>query len=310
MWTSSLGSGTSGGILAPQLMIGGGLGVALAHFFPALVPGAWPLICMAAVLAGSIGVPLTAAVLAMELTHNSGLLLPLLLACMSAYGLNVLLQKRSILTERLAKRGYHLVREYSVDPMETTTVREVMHTSLFALPEDATNKDAAVWYSSMRARGSKAWSHWQRLFPLVNKEGKLVGVLSRSQMIEAAEQRDATGLLLTEAVKTPVCVAPYDTLRVTVTKMGQNNVTALPVVRTSDGKLMGLIQIADLLLARTKAGLRESQRERVMRPRWPFARATEAEAVAGIAELDGDLAPGGDDLIPNRNFRETEIESN
>ena len=78
MWTSSLGSGTSGGILAPQLMIGGGLGVALAHFFPVLVPGAWPLICMAAVLAGSIGVPLTAAVLAVELTHNSGLLLPLL----------------------------------------------------------------------------------------------------------------------------------------------------------------------------------------------------------------------------------------
>ena len=310
MWTSSLGSGTSGGILAPQLMIGGGLGVALAHFFPVLVPGAWPLICMAAVLAGSIGVPLTAAVLAVELTHNSGLLLPLLLACMTAYGLNVLLQKRSILTERLAKRGYHLVREYSVDPMETTTVREVMHTSLFALPEDATHKDAAVWYGSMQLRGSKGWSHWQRLFPLVNEGGKLAGVLTRSKMIEAAQQSDAAGLLLDDAVKTPVCVAPYDTLREAVTKMGRSNVTALPVVRTSDGKLMGLIQIADLLLARTKAGLRESERERVMRPRWPFARVKEAEAVAGIAELDSEPAVGDDDLIPNRDFRETEIESN
>jgi CIC family chloride channel protein len=306
MWTSSLGSGTSGGILAPQLMIGGGLGVALAHFFPVLVPGAWPLICMAAVLAGSIGVPLTAAVLAVELTHNSGLLLPLLLACMTAYGLNVLMQKRSILTERLAKRGYHLVREYSVDPMETTTVREVMHTSLFALPEDATHKDAAAWYSSLQARGNKGWSHWQRLFPLVDEGGKLAGVLTRSKMIEAAQQSNATGLLLDEAVKAPVCVAPYDTLRDAVTKMGRSNVTALPVVRTSDGKLMGLIQIADLLLARTKAGLRETERERVMRPRWPFARAREAEAVVGMAELDGEVVVGGDDLVANRDFRETE----
>ena len=271
MWTSSLGSGTSGGILAPQLMIGGGLGVALAHFFPVLVPGAWPLICMAAVLAGSIGVPLTAAALAVELTHNSGLLLPLLLACISAYGLTVLLQKRSILTERLAKRGYHLVREYSVDPMETTTVREVMHTSLFALPEEATHKDALDWYDSMQSRGSKAWSHWQRLFPLVNHDGKLVGVLTRSQMIEVAQSKTSNPLV-DFAEMAPVSVTPYDTLRDVVTKMGQRSLTALPVIRSSDGKLMGLIQIADLLHARTKAGLRETERERVMRPRWPFAR--------------------------------------
>jgi chloride channel protein, CIC family len=310
MWTSSLGSGTSGGILAPQLMIGGGLGVALAHFFPALVPGAWPLICMAAVLAGSIGVPLTASVLAVELTHNSGLLLPLLLASMSAYGLNVLLQKRSILTERLAKRGYHLVREYGVDPMEATTVREVMHTSLFALPESATHKDAAAWYGSMQGRGNKTHSHWQRLFPLVSEEGKLVGVLTRSKMIEAAKDGDATGLLADDAVRRPVSVAPYDTLREAVTKMGRDNLTALPVVRSSDGRLMGLIQIADLLLARTKAGLRESERERVMRPRWPFARGQTAEAAAEIAVLDGNVAAGSEDLIADRDFRETKIGSN
>ena len=310
IWTSSLGSGTSGGILAPQLMIGGGLGVALAHFFPVLAPGAWPLICMAAVLAGSIGVPLTASVLAVELTHNSGLLLPLLLASMAAYGLNVLLQKRSILTERLAKRGYHLVREYGVDPMETTTVREVMHTSLFALPESATHKDAATWYRSMQARGSKAWSHWQRLFPLVSAQGKLTGVLTRSKMIETAQDSEEGRLLVNDAVRTPVCVAPYDTLREAVTKMGQSNLTALPVVRNSDGKLMGLIQIADLLQARTKAGLRESERERVMSPRWPFARTQEAGAITEIAVLDGDVVTGSENLIPDRDFRETEIESN
>ena len=184
-----------------------------------------------------------------------------------------------------------------------------MHTSLFALPENATHKDAAAWYGSMQARGSKGWSHWQRLFPLVSEEGRLVGVLTRSKMIEAAQDSDAAGLLLAEAVKAPISVAPYDTLREAVTRMGRSNLTALPVVRTSDGRLMGLIQIADLLLARNKAGLRESERERVMRPRWPFTREQEAEAVAGVAALDGDVVAEGDELIPSRDFRETEIDS-
>jgi CBS domain-containing protein len=235
--------------------------------------------------------------------------LPLLLASMSAYGLNVLLQKRSILTERLAKRGYHLVREYSVDPMETTTVREVMHTSLFALPDDATHKDATSWYNSMQARGSKAWSHWQRLFPLVDAEGKLVGALTRSKMIETAQDSDPTASLLADAERSPICVAPYDTLRIAVSLMAKSNLTALPVVRHSDGKLMGLLQIADLLLARTKAGLRESERERVMRLRWPFTHTQAAQAAVEIAALDGDVGPANDDLMQNRDLRETKIES-
>ena len=145
IWMESLGSGTSGGILAPQLMIGGGVGAALAHFLPGVQPGGWPLICMAAVLAGSIGVPLTAVVLAVELTHNSTLLLPLLLASVTSYGITVLMQKRSILTERLSRRGYHLSREYGVDPLETVMVAQAMHTSVFALPETATRRDAADW---------------------------------------------------------------------------------------------------------------------------------------------------------------------
>ncbi|HEY5315988.1 MAG TPA: chloride channel protein, partial [Pirellulales bacterium] len=124
IWMESLGSGTSGGILAPQLMIGGGVGVALAHVLPVMQPGGWALVCMAAVLSGSIGAPLTAAVLAVELTHNSTLMLPLLLACVTAYGMTVLMQKRSILTGRIAKRGFHLSREYGVDPLETVLVAQ------------------------------------------------------------------------------------------------------------------------------------------------------------------------------------------
>ncbi len=128
IWSFSLGSGTSGGILAPLLMIGGALGALVAPAMPGLETGAWPLIGMAAILAGAIGCPLTAAVLAMELTHNYGLMLPLLAASVSAHAFSVLVQRRSILTERLGRRGYHLSREYSVDPLEAMTVAQVMRT--------------------------------------------------------------------------------------------------------------------------------------------------------------------------------------
>jgi CBS domain-containing protein len=126
IWSFSLGSGTSGGVLAPLLMIGGAVGALLSPGLPALQVGAWPLITMAAVLSGAIGCPLASAVIAMELTHNYGLMLPLLASSFAAYGFSVLVQRRSILTERLSRRGYHLSREYSVDPLEAMTVAQVM----------------------------------------------------------------------------------------------------------------------------------------------------------------------------------------
>jgi CIC family chloride channel protein len=135
IWSFSLGSGTSGGILAPLLMIGGALGALLTPGPPALGTGGWALVGMAGVLSGAIGCPLTATVLAMELTHNYSLILPLLAASFAAHGLTVLLQRRSIVTERLSRRGHHLSREYSVDPLEAMTVSQVMLMSAGELAE-------------------------------------------------------------------------------------------------------------------------------------------------------------------------------
>jgi CIC family chloride channel protein len=135
IWSFSLGSGTSGGILAPLLMIGGALGALLTPGLPALGTGGWALVGMAGVLSGAIGCPLTATVLAMELTHNYSLILPLLAASFAAHGLTVLLQRRSIVTERLSRRGHHLSREYSVDPLEAMTVSQVMLMSAGELAE-------------------------------------------------------------------------------------------------------------------------------------------------------------------------------
>jgi CIC family chloride channel protein len=294
IWTESLGSGTSGGILAPQLMIGGGVGVALAHFLPVIQPGAWPLVCMAAVLAGSIGAPLTAAVMAVELTHNSGLLLPLLLACVTAYGMSVLLQKRSILTERLAKRGYHLSREYGVDPLETVLVAQAMHTSVFALPATATRRDAAEWLRKMEERGAEAWGHWQRLFPLLDADGRLISILTRTQMMASARQTDLDAPLAADGNAAPKTVAPNDTLRAVANSMAASKLTHYPVI-DDGGKFAGIVTIEDLLAGRSRERLRENDRSRVLRMRWPFS-AAEAPAAAeterksttaNVAALDG-----------------------
>src|SRR5204863_3392188 len=134
IWAVSLGSGTSGGVLAPLLMMGGALGGVEAMFFPYEGAGFWPLISMGAILGGTMRAPFTGVVFALELTHDVNILLPLLVAVTLAHGFTVLVLGRSILTEKVARRGYHLSREYSVDPLEILFVREVMRPNIAALP--------------------------------------------------------------------------------------------------------------------------------------------------------------------------------
>ena len=128
MWAFSLGSGTSGGVLAPLLMIGGALGEILAVFShaPVETQALWGLLGMGAMLSGALGVPLTAIVFSLELTHCLPALLPLMLTCIAAHAVTSLIMPRSILTEKLSRRGYHLTREYGVDPLEMVSVMEVM----------------------------------------------------------------------------------------------------------------------------------------------------------------------------------------
>ena len=128
MWASSLGSGTSGGVLAPLLMIGGAVGALAAHLghAPVEMQAFWALMGMAAMLAGSLGVPMTAILFSLEVTHCLPALLPLTLGCVAAYLVTALLMPRSILTEKLSRRGYHLTREYGIDPLEIVIVRDLM----------------------------------------------------------------------------------------------------------------------------------------------------------------------------------------
>jgi hypothetical protein len=128
MWAFSLSSGTSGGVLAPLLMIGAAIGEAVAQLahMPGETQALWALMGMGAMLSGALGVPLTAILFSVELTHALPALLPLTLACTASYMVTSLAMPRSILTEKLSRRGYHLSREYGVDPLEMITVAEVM----------------------------------------------------------------------------------------------------------------------------------------------------------------------------------------
>ncbi len=131
IWAVSLGSGTSGGVLAPLLMMGGALGgleaVVFGHFgLAGFGAGFWPLVSLGAILGGTMRSPLTGILFAIELTHDFNMLLPLLVACFAAHAFTVLVLRRSILTEKVSRRGYHLSREYAVDPLETLLVHDVM----------------------------------------------------------------------------------------------------------------------------------------------------------------------------------------
>jgi chloride channel protein, CIC family len=139
IWAVSLGSGTSGGVLAPLLMMGGALGGLEAGFFGHIGlgnfgAGFWPLVSLGAILGGTMRSPLTGILFAIELTHDFNMLLPLLVACFAAHAFTVLVLRRSILTEKVSRRGYHLSREYSVDPLETLLVQDVMRAATTGQP--------------------------------------------------------------------------------------------------------------------------------------------------------------------------------
>jgi H+/Cl- antiporter ClcA len=149
IWATALGSGTSGGVLAPLLMMGAALGGLETHLLPAVFTpmggGFWPLVSLGAILGGTMRSPLTGMLFAVELTHDTNVLLPLLVASFAAHAFTVLTLRRSILTEKVARRGFHLSREYSVDPLELLRVRDVMrHDAQETYPVLATHPEETL----------------------------------------------------------------------------------------------------------------------------------------------------------------------
>ncbi|OBH60755.1 chloride channel protein [Mycobacterium colombiense] len=134
IWSLSLGSGTSGGVLAPVFMIGGALGALVGQGLPQVFPGFWAILGLAAVVGGVMRSPLTGIVFTLELTHAWPALLPLIVASTTAYAASVMMLDRSVLTEKIARRGLHLTRDYTTDPLEAFFVADVMHPEPAEIP--------------------------------------------------------------------------------------------------------------------------------------------------------------------------------
>jgi len=264
IWAVSLGSGTSGGVLAPLLMMGGALGGLMSGFLPNEGLGFWPLVAMGAILGGTMRSPFTGVVFAVELTHDINVILPLLLASVIAHGFTVLTLRRSILTEKVARRGYHLSREYAVDPLEILFVREVMRSDVVALPADASVSELAEALHDDRS------PRRQRLYPVVDRNRKLVGVVPRHQLRELLQRPD--GSRLADVVNSnPQVAVPDEPLRVTVFRMAETGFTRFPVVeKDGSGKLVGMVSLDDLLKARAQTLDAERRRERVLPLRLKF----------------------------------------
>jgi hypothetical protein len=186
MWAFSLGSGTSGGVLAPLLMVGGAVGALAAHLAHATTEAQafWALIGMGSMLAGSLGVPLTAILFSLEVTHCLPALLPLTMACIASYLVTALLMPRSILTEKLSRRGYHLTREYGVDPLELVIVRELMTPA--AVPGTKAALPAFYTYADGTARGAAEIMATEGLatLPVVDRKSQQIcGTISLSDLL-------------------------------------------------------------------------------------------------------------------------------
>jgi H+/Cl- antiporter ClcA/predicted transcriptional regulator len=263
IWAVSLGSGTSGGVLAPLLMMGGALGALAGLALPNEGAGFWPLVAMAATLGGTMRSPLTGVVFAVELTHDVNMFLPLLVAAIIADGFTVLVMRRSILTEKVSRRGFHLSREYSVDPLEILFVREAMHSQVVSIPADTPLADlVAPLQDDDRLRR-------QALYPVLAEDRSLVGVVTGDSLLKVASDASLDGKRASDlAQPNPIVAYPDEPLRAVVYRMADKGVTRVPVVERGNPRtIVGMISLRDLLMARSRNLEDERRRERVIKLR-------------------------------------------
>lgn len=259
IWATALGSGTSGGVLAPLLMIGCGVGALEAPFLPDEGAGFWAMISMGAVLGGTMRSPFTAIVFVLELTHDINSLLPLLLAVMVAHALTVLTLRRSILTEKLSRRGLHLGREYAPDPLENVLVHTAMRHHVQTLPDSMTLAD-------LRAAIAAQTAPPHGLYPIVGPDGVLRGAITGRHLaaLAAGDAGDAMQLQLADIQSADLVLAlPDENMRAVADRMARTGRTQIPVVDSRESMHpIGMVTLREVLAARQHQLLEETVRER------------------------------------------------
>ena len=253
VWLVALGSGTSGGILAPLLILGGCSGFLVGQYLPG-DPGFWAMIGMAGVMSGVMRAPMTGALFAAELTNHLSALPDTIAAGAAAYAVSVLIMKRSILTEKIARRGRHISREYTVDALEFLQAGQLMTRNPETLRGDMPLDEAARFFAEEA-------SH--RSYPVVDEHGRLLGLVSRQDALQwrvAGHGEGRLGEALSDAStdfafpETP-CGEVADT-------MVESGVGRVPVIDQKTRKVVGIISRQDLLKVRERHKKGEEVRTR------------------------------------------------
>jgi CBS domain-containing protein len=250
-WCLSLGTGTSGGTLAPLFTIGGGLGSALGALAVVVVPAAGvdvrvaALVGMAALFAGASRALLASVVFAFETTRQPMGLLPLLGGCTTAYLVSAMMMRNSIMTEKIARRGSRVVTEYVADFLDRVLVSEVAAAPVVVVRADETIAHVRAWI----ATHAEKWAH--QGFPVVDDDDRLVGVVTRRDLLNGSGNDGAS---VRSAVKrTPVVVFDDSSLRDVADLMAHEGVGRLPVVaRDEPDRVIGIITRSDVITAHTR----------------------------------------------------------
>jgi H+/Cl- antiporter ClcA len=274
VWLVALGSGTSGGVLAPLLILGGASGYLLGLLLPG-DPAFWALIGMAGIMSGAMRAPLTGALFAAELTGHFAALPHAICAAAGAYGASVLLMRRSILTEKIARRGRHILQEYTVDPLDLTQVEQIMVHKPETLPAEMTIGKAIAFFGA----GAR-----YRSYPLVDDRGCLLGMVSRGDALRWHMEGAEAETPLADAVSDAGLAVVYpDTPSGTVADLiVATGIGRAPVVDREQRRVVGLVSRQDLLKARHRGRRAEHQRERFGPARQPVAD-NKHEPAAGAA---------------------------
>jgi H+/Cl- antiporter ClcA len=242
VWLVALGSGTSGGILAPLLILGGCAGFLMGQYLPGQ-PGFWAMIGMAGIMSGVMRAPMTGALFAAELTNHLSALPETIAAAAAAYAVSVLIMKRSILTEKIARRGRHILREYTVDALEFLLAGQLMTPNPKTLPSAMSIPDALRFFAEEADH---------RSYPVVDEQGRLLGLVSRTDALRWQVEQKEEGQLGDMMSDASTLVAyPETPCGAIADLMVESGTGRVPIVDPQSRRVVGIISRQDLLKVRT-----------------------------------------------------------
>ncbi|MVW57576.1 CBS domain-containing protein [Sphingomonas sp. MAH-6] len=254
VWLIALGSGTSGGILAPLLILGGATGCLLGHALPGDV-GFWAMIGMAGIMSGAMRAPMTGALFAAELTGHFASLPATIASAGGAYAVSVLLMRRSILTEKIARRGRHILQEYTVDPLDFLQAGQLMTPHPDTLPGTMSISAASAFFADEAKH---------RSYPVVDADGRLLGLVSRTDALRwrVTDPEGDVSLAETLSDVSQPAAHPETPCGLIADMIIETGIGRVPIVDAGTGRVVGILSRQDLLKARSAHRQAETARSR------------------------------------------------